>query len=152
MTDYISQGVSRRGKARDFNLSLACLAVPDESVAPARRRSCSEINVVRALRRSRFRIACGADFDSTGASLETNAFASTTRFWKSRISEAKRSETAPALVSFAEAERISHWSKTASAKPASNQNPDLFGLSVTFRPSTVDDKVGLARPKSKTAC
>jgi len=53
MTDYISQGISRRGKARDFNLSLACLPVPDESVAPARRRSGSEINVVRALRRSR---------------------------------------------------------------------------------------------------
>src|SRR5512141_2182414 len=53
ITDDISQGVSRRGKARDFNLSLACLAVPDESMAPARRRPGSEVDVIRALRRSR---------------------------------------------------------------------------------------------------
>src|SRR5260370_17314205 len=52
ITDYVSQGISRRGKARDLNLSLACLPVPDESVAPARRGSGSEIDVVRALRRS----------------------------------------------------------------------------------------------------
>jgi hypothetical protein len=56
------------------------------------------------------------------------------------------------LVSFAEADWISHWSKTASVKPASKQNLDLFGLFATLRPSTVDDKVGLARPESKTAC
>src|SRR6202043_720630 len=55
MTDDIGQGISCRGKARDFNLSLAGLAVPDESVAPARRRSGSEIDVVRTLRRSRLR-------------------------------------------------------------------------------------------------
>src|ERR1700733_14609137 len=55
ITDDISQGISRRGKARDFDLSLARLPVPDESVAPACRRSGSEINVVRALRRSRLR-------------------------------------------------------------------------------------------------
>src|SRR3954454_3683632 len=53
MTDDISQGISGRGQARDFNLPLAGLAVPDESVAPARRRPGSEINVEWALRRSR---------------------------------------------------------------------------------------------------
>src|SRR5882757_7166603 len=53
MTNYIRQGVSRRGEARYFNGALACLAKPDESVSPARRRSGSEINVVRALCRSR---------------------------------------------------------------------------------------------------
>src|SRR5437879_10476325 len=57
MTKYISYGVSRRGKARDFNFSLACLPKPDESVSPARRRSGSEIDVVRALCRSRPRLS-----------------------------------------------------------------------------------------------
>jgi hypothetical protein len=49
MTEYIRQGVSRGGKARDFDGSLACLPIPDESMSPARRRSGSEIDVVRAL-------------------------------------------------------------------------------------------------------
>src|SRR5947209_7036897 len=53
MTDDVSQGIARRRKARDFNLSLAGLAVPDEGVAPTRCRSGSEVDVVRALCRSR---------------------------------------------------------------------------------------------------
>src|SRR6516165_3303650 len=46
---YIIQAVSRRGKARDFNLPFACPPIPDESVSPTRRRSGPEIDVVRAL-------------------------------------------------------------------------------------------------------
>jgi hypothetical protein len=51
--------------------------------------------------------------------------------------------------SLAEAGWISHWSKTASASPASKQSPDLFGLFATLRPSIVDAKVSSARPRLK---
>src|SRR5882757_8992599 len=49
MTDHISQRVSRGGKTCDFDFPFACLSIPDESVSPARRRSGSEIDVVRSL-------------------------------------------------------------------------------------------------------
>jgi hypothetical protein len=70
------------------------------------------------------------------ASLETSAFALAVRLWTSRLWEVKRSEPARTSISCAEADWISHWSKTASVNPASKHSPDLF----TLRPSTVDDK------------
>jgi len=74
-----------------------------------------------------------------GASLETSAFALAVRL-TSRLWEVKRSEPARASISCAEADWISHWSKTASVNPASKHSPDLFGLFATLRPSAVDDK------------
>jgi hypothetical protein len=75
-----------------------------------------------------------------GASLETSAFALAVRLWTSRLWEVKRSEPARTSISCAEADWISHWSKTASVNPASKHSPDLFGLFATLRPSAVDDK------------
>jgi hypothetical protein len=75
-----------------------------------------------------------------GVSLETSAFASAVRLWTSRLWEMKRSEPARVSISCAEADWISHWSKTASVNPASKHSPSLFGLFATLRPSTVDDK------------
>src|SRR3982074_923006 len=75
-----------------------------------------------------------------GVSLETSAFASAARLWTSRLWEMKRSEPARVSISCAEADWISHWSKTASVNPASKHSPSLFGLFATLRPSPVDDK------------
>jgi hypothetical protein len=52
-------------------------------------------------------------------------------------------------ISSAEAGWILHWSKTASANPASKHGPDLFGLLATLRPSTVDDKGQIQRNLSQ---
>jgi hypothetical protein len=83
-------------------------------------------------------VDCSARFDSTGASLETDAFASDVRRWTSRRSEV-RSEPARVSIACAAADWIVHWSKTASVNPASKHSPDLVGLFATLRPSIVDD-------------
>jgi hypothetical protein len=57
----------------------------------------------------------------------------------------KRSEPARGSISSAEADWISHWSKTASVNPASKHSPNPFGLFATLRPSTVDDKGQIQR-------
>jgi hypothetical protein len=84
-----------------------------------------------------------------GASLETSAFASAVRLWTSRLWETKRSEPARVSISCAEADWILHWSKTASVTPASKHSPNFFGLFVTLRPSTVDDKGQIQRDLSQ---
>jgi hypothetical protein len=84
-----------------------------------------------------------------GASLETSAFASAVRLWTSRLWEMKRSEPARVSISCAEADWILHWSKTASANPASKHSPNFFGLLATLRPSTVDDKDQIQRDLSQ---
>jgi hypothetical protein len=81
-----------------------------------------------------------------GASLETSAFASAVRVWTSCLW--KRSEPRVSISS-AEAGWILHWSKTASMNPASKHGPNLFGLSATLRPSTVDDKGQIQRNLSQ---
>jgi hypothetical protein len=74
------------------------------------------------------------------ASLETSAFASAVRLWTSRLCELKRSEPARGSISFAEADWILHWSKTASVNPANKHSPNLFGRFATLCPSTVNDR------------
>jgi hypothetical protein len=61
----------------------------------------------------------------------------------------KRSEPARVSISCAEADWILHWSKTASANPASKHSPNFFGLLATLRPSTVDDKDQIQRDLSQ---
>jgi hypothetical protein len=84
-----------------------------------------------------------------GVSLETSAFASAVRLWTSRLWEMKRSEPARVSISCAEADWILHWSKTASVNPASKHSANLFGLFVTLRPSTVDDRGQIQRDLSQ---
>jgi hypothetical protein len=86
-----------------------------------------------------------------GASRETNAFASEVRWWTSGVSEVRRAESAPVLISRAAADWIVHWSKTASVTPASKHNPGLFGLFPKFRPSTVEDKGQISETSLNTA-
>ena len=80
-----------------------------------------------------------------GVSVETSALASAARLWTSRFWEMKRSEPARVSLSLAEADWISHGSKTASVNPASKHSPNVFGLFATLRPSTADDKGQIQR-------
>jgi hypothetical protein len=69
------------------------------------------------------RTACGADFGSTAASLETSAFASALRL----------------SISNPDAGRIAHWSRTASVTAPNAPSLNLSGLFATPTPSAFDD-------------